>query len=245
MRVPDPRRSGVGRPRRGRAGPRPRRAADRPARGARLAHREDRGAALRRARRRARSRRADLSRARAFNLDELRLPAGHPASFHAYMTRHAWGPLGLDPARCDIPDPEAEPGAECARYDRALAARRAARSRHPRRRRRRARGLQPAGADGRGTHLVELPETLADALGVPPDRRPLRAITMGLGPLRAARRLLLLATGADKARAVRQLVDGPARPRLAVLPAARAPGVRPPAHALRRGGARLRRTGLP
>lgn len=154
----------------------------------------------------------DLSRARVFNLDELRLPAGHPASFRSYMTRHAWGPLGLDPARCDIPDPEAEPAAECARYDRALAA---------------AGPLDLAvlgvGADGHvgynlpgqtaeETHLVELPETLADALGVPSDRRPLRAITLGLGPLRTARRLLLLATGADKARAVRQLVAGPADP---------------------------------
>jgi glucosamine-6-phosphate deaminase len=35
---------------------------------------------------------------------------------------------------------------------------------------------------------------------------------MGLGPLRTARRLLMLATSAEKARAVRHLVAGPADP---------------------------------
>lgn len=50
----------------------------------------------------------DLARARAFNLDELLLPGDHPASFRSFMRRHAWTPIGLDPARCDIPDGEAD-----------------------------------------------------------------------------------------------------------------------------------------
>ncbi len=155
----------------------------------------------------------DLTRARGFNLDELLLPAGHPASFHRFMETHAWERTGLDPRRGDIPDPAVEPAAECRRYDAALA------------------GHAPldlailgVGADGHvaynlpgepreATHVVEVPAAVAEELGIPEAERPLRALTMGLGPMRGARRLLLLATTADKRRAVRALVDGPADPR--------------------------------
>jgi glucosamine-6-phosphate deaminase len=154
----------------------------------------------------------DLSRARGLNLDELLLPPDHPESFHAFMARHAWERIGLDRGRCDIPDPAADPAAECARYDRAIAA---------------AGGLDLAflgiGADGhvaynlpgerrRRTHVVVVPAAVAGGVDVPEPWRPLRAITMGLGPLRAARRLVLLATTPEKARAVRALVDGPEDP---------------------------------
>lgn len=154
----------------------------------------------------------DLARARAFNLDELLLPRGHPASFASFMRQHAWERIGLDRSRCDIPDPEADPAAECRRYDTAIAA---------------AGGLDLAllglGADGHvaynlpgeprdETHVVALPEAVAESLSVPAAARPLRAITIGLRPLREARRVVLLATTPDKERALRQLVDGPADP---------------------------------
>ena len=154
----------------------------------------------------------DLSRARVFNLDELLLPAAHPASFHSFMERHAWAWIGLERSRCDIPSATAEPHAECRRYDEALAA---------------AGGLDlvflGVGVDGHvgynmpgapqaGTHLVDLPDALANSLEVPPTWRPLRAITMGLGTIRDARRIVLMATGERKARAVRALVDGPEDP---------------------------------
>jgi len=154
---------------------------------------------------------AGLSQVRGFNLDELLLPAGHPATFVAYMSRHAYGRTGLDPARCDIPRADAaDVAAECARYDAALAAAGAPLDL----------ALLGVGADGHvaynlpgppvaGTHVVDLPDALADALRVPLLHRPLRAITMGLAPLLRARRLIVIATGADKAAAVRRLVDGP------------------------------------
>lgn len=155
----------------------------------------------------------DLSRTRAFNLDELLLPAGDPRTFRAYMEAHAWGRIGLDPARCAIPDSTAADAArECARYEAALAS---------------AGGFDLAvlgvGADGHvaynlpGTaradaHVVELPAAVADALGVPTALRPLRALTLGLGALLSARRLLLLATTPDKAAAARALIGGPEDP---------------------------------
>ena len=155
----------------------------------------------------------DLSRARAFNLDELLLPRAHVGSFRHFMERHGWAAIGLDPGRCAIPDPEAEPDAECDRYQRALDA---------------AGGFDLAilgvGADGHvaynlpgspreTTHVVELGDALAESLAVPSASRPLRAITVGMDALRAAGRLLMLATGPEKANAVRALVDGPADPR--------------------------------
>lgn len=154
----------------------------------------------------------DLARARAFNLDELLLPRDHPASFRSFMRRHAWPQIGLDPGRCDIPDGEADPTTECARYEDAVAA---------------AGGLDlvflGVGADGHvaynlpgppeaSTHCVELSADLADSLEVAAPWRPLRAITMGLEMLLSARRLVMLAVGSVKAPAVRALLDGPETP---------------------------------
>ena len=154
----------------------------------------------------------DLSRAKAFNLDELLLPGDHPASFQSFMRRHAWTRIGLDPERCDIPKAEAEPGLECTRYDEAVAA---------------AGGLDlvflGVGADGHvaynlpgppqaATHPVLLPPDLAESLEVPEDWRPLRAVTMGVETLLSARRLVMLAVGEAKAKAVHALLDGPETP---------------------------------
>jgi len=153
--------------------------------------------------------RLDLSRARAFNLDELALPTDHPASFRAFMEEHAVGPLGLDRERWAIPDATGDLEAACDRYDASLDA---------------AGGIDLAllglGADGHvaynlpgppveGTHVVEVPEEVAESLSVPVGERPLRAVTVGLRPLRSARRLVLLATTEDKRSAVEALLEGP------------------------------------
>jgi len=156
----------------------------------------------------------DLSGARGFNLDELVLPPGDPRTFRSYMERHAWGRTGLKRERCDIPDGgAADLEAECRRYEAALES---------------AGGLDLAilgvGADGHvaynmpgpvtlATHVTRLPDGLAASLAVPPESWPLRALTMGIGTIRDARALLVLATGTAKATAVRALVRGPEDPR--------------------------------
>jgi glucosamine-6-phosphate deaminase len=154
-----------------------------------------------------------LARVRAFNLDELALPREDPRTFRAYMERHAWGRIGLDRSRCEIPDGGApELVAECRRYEEAIAA---------------AGGLDLVflglGADGHvaynlpglvtlPTHVVRLPDGLAASLDVPPEHWPLRALTMGIGTIRAAHSLVMMATGASKAPAVRAVVKGPEDP---------------------------------
>ena len=155
----------------------------------------------------------DLTRARGFNLDEILLPRHDPRTFRAFMEQHAWGRTGLRRDRCDIPDGEApDLEAECARYERAITD---------------AGGIGVAilgvGVDGHiaynmpgpvrlGTHVTRLPDGLAASLAVPPGDWPLRAITMGIGTIRAARRILVLATGESKVTAVQRLVRGPDDP---------------------------------
>ena len=162
--------------------------------------------------RRHRSAELDLSRATAFNLDELLIPTEHPASFARYMRRNAWGRIGLDPDMCEIPRSGDDPAAECRRYDEILA------------------DSAPLdlvflgiGADGHvaynlpgtpqyKTHVVQLPQATAVSLGISQEVRPLRAITMGFGPLLEARQLALLATTEEKQSAVRRLLDGTSDP---------------------------------
>jgi glucosamine-6-phosphate deaminase len=155
----------------------------------------------------------DLSRGRAFNLDELALPPSDPRTFRSFMERHAWERIGLRRERCDIPNGAArDREAECRRYEEAIAA---------------AGGLDLAllgvGADGHvaynmpgpivmPTHETRLPDALAASLEVPAADWPLCAITMGIGTIRAARRIVVLATGASKAPAVVRLVRGPQDP---------------------------------
>ena len=155
----------------------------------------------------------DLTRARGFNLDELVLPRHDPRTFRAFMEQHAWGRTGLRRDRGDIPDGEApDLEAECVRYERAITD---------------AGGIGVAilgvGVDGHvaynmpgpvrlGTHVTRLPDGLAASLAVPPGDWPLRAITMGIGTIRSARRILVLATGESKVTAVQRLVHGPDDP---------------------------------
>jgi glucosamine-6-phosphate deaminase len=62
------------------------------------------------------------------------------------------------------------------------------------------------------THVTLLPDALAASLDVPAADWPLRAITMGIGTVRAARRIVVLATGTSKVTAVVKLVRGPQDP---------------------------------
>jgi glucosamine-6-phosphate deaminase len=158
----------------------------------------------------------DWSRVRTFNLDEfLGLPSSHPGSFRAYMEEHFFAPVGLRPSaieflRGDAPDLEAE----CRRYDAALAA---------------AGGLgllllgvganghiafnEPAATLIAGTHVATLTEATrrasADRFGGDWRQVPPRALTLGMRSLLGAARIVVTATGADKAAVVSAAFAGP------------------------------------
>ena len=154
--------------------------------------------------------------ATSFNLDEyVGLSARHPSSFVAYMREHLFAKVDLCEARRHIPRGDAvDPEREALRYESAIAA---------------AGGidLMLLGIGGNGhigfnepgasfdsrTRVVRLSEaTLSANAPAFPDgeKPPEKAITMGIATILEAREIVLLATGAAKARAVRAaLVERP------------------------------------
>ncbi|WP_104081057.1 glucosamine-6-phosphate deaminase [Cryobacterium sp. Y11] len=157
----------------------------------------------------------DVSRVHGFALDEyVGLPAGHPESYRTVITRDVTGPLGLTPANIHVPNGDrATLEGAGADYERAIDA---------------AGGvdLQILGI-GRTGHLgfnepgssfasltrvkTLAPKSRADnaRFFASPDEVPVHCITQGLGTIRRARHLVLLAFGAEKAAAIAAAVEGP------------------------------------
>jgi glucosamine-6-phosphate deaminase len=148
-----------------------------------------------------------------FNLDEyLGLPPDHPASYHVYMEENFYRLVDADPAHIHVPDGAApDPKAECERYEAAireaggvdLCVLGIGRNGHI--------GFNEPGApfDSR-TRVVRLSESTrrVNASDFEGDRAPERAITVGMATIFEAREVLLLASGANKARAVAVAIEG-------------------------------------
>jgi glucosamine-6-phosphate deaminase len=157
----------------------------------------------------------DFSRCRTFNLDEyVGLAADDPRSYWRYMDEHLFQRVNIDRARTHLPDGcAADLDAESRAYEAAIA--------------------QCGGIDlqvlgiGRSGHIgfneplsalrsrtrvkALTPATIEQnaPLFGGADRVPRRAITIGVGTILDSRRILLLATGAEKARVVARAVEGP------------------------------------
>ncbi|MBC7092542.1 glucosamine-6-phosphate deaminase [Candidatus Bipolaricaulota bacterium] len=157
----------------------------------------------------------DFSRATAFNLDEyLDIPPDHPQSFSAYMRRYLWDHVNLAKDKVHIPAslPE-DPEAECIRYEELI---------------RKSGGINLAvlgiGENGHiafnepgtlwetPTHVAvlsqETREREAQAFGRL-EHVPTHAITMGIKTIMRARRVLLLASGEEKAGILARALSGP------------------------------------
>ena len=148
-----------------------------------------------------------------FNLDEyLGLPPDHPASYHVYMQENFYGLVDVDPEKVHVPDGFApDPEAECERYEREIRAAGGVdlcvlgigRNGHI--------GFNEPGAsfDSR-TRVVRLAETTrrVNATDFDGERAPERAISVGMRTISDSREVLLLASGANKARAVAAAVGG-------------------------------------
>lgn len=165
--------------------------------------------------------RADFGRATTFNLDEfLGLPPGDPRSYHAFMRRHLFDHVNLSPRRIHILNGAARDVArECARFDRAIE---------------RAGGIdlqilglgtnghigfnEPARALVARTHRTRLsPATRranAPLFGNRTAAVPREALSMGMATILHGKRIVLVATGAAKARCVQRMIEGPVTPRL-------------------------------
>jgi glucosamine-6-phosphate deaminase len=157
----------------------------------------------------------DFSRLRTFNLDEyVGLQPDHPKSYHTYMQKHFFQQVNVLPANIHIPEgrPGTDTTAESLRYEHSI---------------RDAGGIdllivgiggnghiafnEPGAAFDSRTRVVDLaPETMVNArrhFGSEPV--PSKAITMGIGTIRDARRVVLLASGGEKADAVERALRGP------------------------------------
>jgi glucosamine-6-phosphate deaminase len=158
----------------------------------------------------------DFSRVVTFNLDEyLGLPAAHPQSFHHFMQENLFAHVNINPHNIHIPDGTIRGDYDlyCKSYEDAI---------------RQAGGIdlqllgigrnghigfnEPTSSLGSRTRLKVLnQETIDDnaKFFAPGEESPRCAITMGIGSILEARKILLLATGASKAAAVAKSIEGP------------------------------------
>jgi glucosamine-6-phosphate deaminase len=163
-----------------------------------------------------------FARCRTFNLDEyVGLGADHPASYRHFMQEHLFKNLDIPSANIHMPDGlAADVPAHCAAYEAGIAA---------------VGGIdvqvlgvgsdghigfnEPSSSLGSRTRIKTLTaRTRSDNARYfsPGEQVPHHVITMGIGTILDARSIVLLAFGAEKARAVAAMVEGPVT---AIVPA--------------------------
>lgn len=159
---------------------------------------------------------ASFKQATSFNLDEyLGLAHDHPASYHHFMQENLFQKVPFKANH--LPDGMADNGqAECLRYDNAIVA-------HG--------GIdlqvlgighnghigfnEPSDVFHYGTQLVQLTESTIKAnqrFFDSIDDVPRQAISLGIGGIMAAKRVMLMAYGRDKADAISRMVRGEITP---------------------------------
>lgn len=157
----------------------------------------------------------DFASVTTFNLDEyVGLPPEHEQSYHHFMWTNLFDHVNVDPSRVHIPDGTSDDlDAACLLYEQRI---------------QRAGGLdlqilgiganghlafnEPGSSLGSRTRIKPLTEkTIRDNARFfdSEDDVPRSAITMGIGTIMEARRLLLLADGSGKADAIRATLEGP------------------------------------
>jgi len=161
------------------------------------------------------SRNLDWSRISTFNLDEyVRIDGEHPQSYRAFMREHLFQHTNIDPDRTHVPDGlAADPESHCRAYEEKIKS---------------AGGIdlqllgigtdghigfnEPSSSLSSRTRIKTLTERTrrdnARFFGSE-DAVPYHVITMGIGTILDSKRVVLLATGANKAEAIAGAVEGP------------------------------------
>ena len=162
----------------------------------------------------------DFSKVRTVSLDEyIGLAPANIHSFRYFMDSTLFARINIDPACTFVPDGCApDQNQACTAYDSLIA------------------GLggidlqllgighnghigfnEPNEIFIAGTHVVDLAEGTRRAnssMFSDPDDMPYRAITMGMGAIMHAKRILLIANGTGKAKALRAAIEGPITPKI-------------------------------
>lgn len=158
----------------------------------------------------------DFSKATSFNLDEyIGLSPTDPNSYRHYMQEHLFAHVNISAKEIHVPNGTApDLDAECAQYEAAIRASGGI-------------GLQLLGIGETGhigfneppsafdtrTRVVQLDEVTrrqnSGMFGNDPACVPERALTMGVGTILDARKLLLVAVGVGKAAIINEALNGP------------------------------------
>ncbi len=160
----------------------------------------------------------DFSDITTVNLDEYRnLPRTHDQSYYYFMNQYLFDHVNIDKARTHVPngmEPDAEK--ECADYEALIAE---------------VGGIdlqllgmghnghlgfnEPSDEFDKFTHCVNLTESTLEAnkrFFASIDEVPRQAYTMGIGSIMAAKKLLVIISGSDKAAIVKKALTGPVTP---------------------------------
>lgn len=155
----------------------------------------------------------DFSKVTTFNLDEYcGLEESNPQSYHYYMRENFFNHVNVRPENINIPNGNsADPHQECIRYEAALEASGGVDLQLL--------GLGPNGHIGFNepdehlildTHVVGLSQETIEANSrffVSAEQVPRAAITMGIGSIMKAKKILLVVNGKGKADIVRKIME--------------------------------------
>lgn len=162
----------------------------------------------------------DFSEVTTVNLDEYRgLPKEHPESYWSFMHKNLFDHVNIRPEAIHLPDGTNPDAADaCAKYNDIIHS---------------VGGIdlqllglgvnghigfnEPADAFSTGTHQVTLTESTRDAnkrFFASIDEVPTHARTMGTREILQARRVLMVASGANKAQAIKDAFFGPVTPQV-------------------------------
>ena len=145
----------------------------------------------------------DFGACTTFNLDEYRgLTPDHDQSYHYFMHKNFFDAVNVPNERINLPDgAQLDAERECSRYDKAI----------------RAAGGIDLEYFSKGTHCVNLTESTIEAnkrFFASADDVPRQAYTMGVQTIMLARRIVLVVSGENKAKTVREAFFGPVTPRV-------------------------------
>ena len=162
----------------------------------------------------------DFSEVTTVNLDEYYgMAADNEQSYHYFMHSHFFDHVNVDPAHINLQDgTELDAERECARYDALLESLGdvdlqllgIGRNGHI--------GFnEPGDRYAKGTHCVDLAPSTIEAnkrFFASADEVPRRAYSMGIHTIMTAKKVLVVASGEDKAWAVRASCFGPVTPQV-------------------------------
>ncbi|MDR2036060.1 MAG: glucosamine-6-phosphate deaminase [Coriobacteriales bacterium] len=155
---------------------------------------------------------------RSFNLDEyVGIPRSHEQSYYSFMFENLFSRVNIKPDNVQVPTPAStDLNDDCVAYDAAIDA---------------AGGIdiqllgighnghiafnEPTEVFPFGTHIVDLTESTIEAntrFFDCAEDVPKKAMTMGIGSIMKARSIVLIATGAGKAEAVKAMIKGEVDP---------------------------------